>query len=269
MLWFPHAKINLGLAVLEKRSDGYHSIESLLHPIQLFDLLEICQGRKDKLSLSGLTLDCRTEENLVWKALLLMRKHFEFPPVEIHLHKQIPGGAGLGGGSSDAAHVLLGICQLFHLNTSKKNMMDLALELGSDCPFFLEQKAQYAKGRGELLDSFPLNLRPFKLVLIIPDFSVSTQKAYSKIESKSPRMLPEKALKMPVEKWSQILINDFEEIVFAEFPVLANLKKRLYKIGAVYVSLSGSGSALYALFREKTTIELPESFKHYWMDFPA
>jgi len=269
MLCFPQAKINLGLAVLEKRSDGYHSIESLMHSIALFDILEIAQGKQDKLSVSGFPLNCSTEDNLVWKALILMRKHCGFPPVEMHLHKLIPSGAGLGGGSSDAAHTLLALKKMFKLDISKNKLRGLASELGSDCPFFLEAKAQYAKGRGELLESFSLNLEQQKLLLIIPDFSVSTQRAYSKVEAKQPQILPGQVLEMPIENWKPLLKNDFEKIIFDEFPFLKDLKETLYQKGAVYSSLSGSGPAMYALFKEKTEIELPDNYKHYWMDFPA
>lgn len=269
MLCFPQAKINLGLAVLEKRSDGYHSIESLLHPIALFDILEIVQGKQDTLCLSGFPLDCNTEDNLVWKALVLMRKHYSFPPVEFQLHKQIPSGAGLGGGSSDAASTLFSIKQLFNLKISKTKLMELASELGSDCSFFLEPIAQYAKGRGELLESFSIDIKLQKLLLIIPDFSVSTQIAYSRVEVNKHQILPRQVLEMSIEKWKPLLRNDFEKIVFDDFPFLSELKNRLYQKGANYVSLSGSGSALYALFLRKIEIKLPENYKHYWMDFPA
>jgi len=273
MLWFPHAKINLGLAVLNKRKDGFHSIESLLHPIKLFDILEIIENQnsdnlEDELFLSGLSLDISTEENLVWKALQLLRKRFDFPSVKIHLHKQIPSGSGLGGGSSDAAHTLFAINQLFNLQISKNRLAELASEIGSDCPFFNENKSQYVKGRGELLESFELNQKPLKLFLVIPDFSVSTQRVYSKIKPKPNQKPPIEILKQPIKNWKTDLKNDFEEVVFKDFPLLSELKEELYRRAALYVSMSGSGSGIYALFSDEIKIQLPENYTSYWMNFP-
>ena len=273
MLWFPFAKINLGLAVISKFPDGYHAIESLLYPIKLYDILEIIESpdndiKEDEITISGLSLDSPANENLVWKSLQLMRKHFGFPKVKIHLHKQIPSGAGLGGGSSDAAHTLSGINQLFKLNCGNVKLKEFAFEIGSDCPFFLNQNAQYAQGRGELLESYYLKLKPKKLLLIIPDFSISTQKAYGKIVAKTPKILPIKALESTIEKWKYSLINDFEKVIFEEFPMLADLKEKLYQNGAIYTSLSGSGSALYGLFSKEISIDLPKNYLSYWLNFP-
>ena len=269
MLWFPFAKINLGLAVLNKRADGFHAIESLMHPIKLYDILEIIENPnkdQDELMLSGLPLEIPPEKNLVWKALKLLRKQYNFPALKIQLHKQIPSGAGLGGGSSDAAHTLLGINQLFKLNIDKNTLGKLASEIGSDCPFFLKQKTQYAKGRGELLKDFKLNLKPQKLVLIIPEFSISTQTAYGKIVAESPKISPEEVLKKPIEEWKHLLKNDFEKSTFDEFPILSDVKEMLYKKGAIYASLSGSGSALFGLFQEEIELKLYPKMKMYWLN---
>lgn len=266
MLLFPHAKINLGLAVLEKRSDGFHSIESVLYPIKIFDILEIVESDKDELFLSGALLESKREDNLVWKALQLMRKFYTFPSLKIHLHKQIPSGAGLGGGSSDAAHTLLGLDQLFKLNITKSTLIGLASKIGSDCPFFLKQKAQYAKGRGELLEDFDLKLRPQKLLLIIPEFSISTQTAYGKIVAETPEISPQEALKKPIEEWKYLLKNDFEKTTFNEFPILYDVKEMLYQKGAIYASLSGSGSSLFGLFSEKTSLNLPKKIHSCWLE---
>ncbi len=267
MLWFPYAKINLGLAVLNKGSDGFHNIESLFYPIHLFDILEIIESERDELLLTGLPLNITSDENLVWKVLQLLRKNYDFPTVKIHLHKQIPSGAGLGGGSSDAIHTLIGINNLFQLDINKGTMMKMALEIGSDCPFFLSQKAQYIKGKGEQLEDIELIMNPLKLILIVPDFTISTGWAYSKIEPKLPHILPKDALKQPIENWKNNLKNDFEKVVFAEFPVLADLKEKLYQSGAIYSSLSGSGSAMYGLFNEEIKIEIPKNFHYYWLKF--
>lgn len=269
MLWFPFAKINLGLAVLNKRADRFYAIESLLHPLKLYDILEIIENpneQQDELKLSGLPLYISPEENLVWKSLQLLRKQYDFPPLKIHLHKQIPYGAGLGGGSSDAAHTLLGINQLFKLNIDKNILEKLALEVGSDCPFFLKQKAQYAKGRGELLEDFDLKLRPQKLLLVIPEFSISTQTAYGKIVAETPQILPHEALKKPIKEWKHLLKNDFEKTTFSEFPILSDVKEMLYQKGAVYASLSGSGSAMVGLFQKEVELELLPKMKIYWIN---
>lgn len=269
MLYFPFAKINLGLSVLSKRTDGFHAIESLLYPIKLHDILEIIENPsndQDELILSGLPLDVPPEKNLVWKALQLLRKQYDFPPLKIQLHKQIPSGAGLGGGSSDAAYTLLAINQLFKLNISQSTLEKLASEIGSDCPFFLKQKAQYAKGRGELLEDFELKPQPQKLVLVIPEFSISTQTAYGKIVAETPQISPEEALKKPIEEWKHLLKNDFEKTTFGEFPILSDVKDMLYKKGAVYASLSGSGSAMFGLFQEEVELELFPKMKMYWLN---
>ncbi len=270
MLWFPFAKINLGLAVIEKRADGFHTIESLFYPIELCDILEIIENteeKQDKLMLSGIPLEGSPKENLVWKALTLLRKEFNFPFVRIHLHKQIPAGSGLGGGSSDAAHTLLAIDQLFNLNIDKNTLRELALEIGSDCPFFLNKKVQYAKGKGEILKLFECNFDTLKLVLIIPDFSISTKNAYSNIIVKTLQILPEEALKKPIEEWKQLLKNDFEKVVFDEFPVLSDVKEMLYQKGAIYASLSGSGSALFGLFTKETSLNIADAYSNYWLNF--
>ena len=269
MLYFPFAKINLGLSIVNKRTDGFHTIESLLHPIKLYDILEIIENQnsdQDELILSGLPLDVPPEKNIVWKTLILLRNYYDFPPLKIQLHKQIPSGSGLGGGSSDAAHTLLGINQLFKLNIDKDTLEKLALEVGSDCPFFLKQKEQYVRGRGELLENYELNPKPNKLLLVIPEFSISSQTAYRKIIAKPPQISPRKALQKPIEEWKHVLKNDFEKTTFDEFPVLSDIKEMLYQKGAVYASLSGSGSTLFGLFQEEVDLELYPKTKMYWLN---
>ncbi len=270
MLWFPKAKINLGLSVLNRRSDGYHAIETLLYPIPFSDILEIIpspssRNAKDKMSFSGLVLDIPLGENLVLKSLQLLRKHYVFPSVKIHLHKQIPFGAGLGGGSSDAASTLMGINRLFDLKIDPEELKELALTLGSDCPFFLKSIPQFARGRGELLEDFEWRHKAFYLYLFIPDFRISTQEAYQDIEIGKEPLSLEEALQKPIELWRELLVNDFEKTVFRKFPHLAVFKKQLYHAGADYVSLSGSGSAIYALFSKKTQFKIPANFKVYEM----
>ena len=267
MIWFPFAKINLGLSVLNKRNDGFHNIESLLHPIALYDILEIVKSKKDEFTLSGFSINTLPENNLVLKTVNILREYISFSPIKIHLHKQIPIESGLGGGSSDATHTLLGICQLFNLKINDDKLIEISGRLGSDCPFFLKSKTQYVKGRGEILEDFELNIIPFKLLLVIPDFSISTKTAFDRNTPKEPEYLPYQALNMPIEYWKSILKNDFEEIVFADFPILGEIKKKLYQQGAVYASLSGSGSSIYGLFSKQIEINLPQNFKYHWLDF--
>jgi 4-diphosphocytidyl-2-C-methyl-D-erythritol kinase len=270
MLCFPFAKINLGLSVLKKRTDNFHNIESLLVPIKLYDILEIIENpeeKNDELMLSGIPLDCSPKKNLVWKVLQELRKSYDFPCLKIHLHKQIPVGSGLGGGSSDAAHALLAINQLFKLNIDKNTLEKLASKIGSDCPFFLNEKAQYVKGKGEIVDPFELKLHSTKLLLIIPDFSVSTSNAYAKIKVNPSLLSPKEALQKPIKEWKKHLKNDFENPIFNDFPLLKEVKERLYKNGAIYASLSGSGSALFGLFSDKVSLELPNDYQSHWLDF--
>lgn len=267
MILYPHAKINLGLNILTKRSDSYHSIESLFLPINLVDLLEFKESDADRFTLSGLPLDSSFADNLVWKMIEQIRAEFAIPPLEIHLHKQIPFGAGLGGGSSDAAFMLRGINDYFQLNLNEEQLLQNAINVGSDCPFFLKSTAQFAKGRGEELSVFPNPVKDLKLLLIIPPFSISTPKAYADLQLNTEIRDLKSTLKKPIQQWKKELKNDFEFSVFKDFPILDRLKKELYKAGAIYVSLSGSGSALYGLFPEKKPIDLKTKMPFYWLDF--
>lgn len=272
MLCFPPAKINLGLAVHNKQSDGYHAIETLFHSIKLYDILEVVENTNSKndndtLGLSGLILNSEIKDNLVWKALQVMRRHYQFPSIKMHLHKQIPFGAGLGGGSSDAAYTLLTINSLFKLDIDPGKLEEIALEIGSDCPFFIRSGIQYAKGRGEVLSPFKLALQNKKILIIIPNLSISTVWAYQNIKAKTCLIYPEEVLQKPIEDWKNSLKNDFEAIVFAEFPQLEKTKIYLYESGAIYASLSGSGSAIYGIFDEEKQIKLKPEYKTIWMDF--
>ena len=264
MLWFPHAKINIGLSILNKRNDGFHSIESMICPIPMYDILEIVESlprdsnknKKDNLVFSGQPIHCPKDDNLVWKALILLRNKYNFPTVDIHLHKQIPSGAGLGGGSSDAAYTLMGINQLFRLGLNYKQLHAFAVELGSDCAFFLKYQSQFAWGRGELLRDYSLSIDSCKLALIVPDFKVSTQQAYARISPDKPDKKLINAIERPMKFWKEEIVNHFESIVFKDFPALLNLKEELYNEGAIYSSLSGSGSSVYAMFSQQKELQL-------------
>lgn len=263
MIVFPNAKINLGLHVIARRGDGFHDIETVFFPVKLSDALEAVasQNPKTKLSVSGLAVPADGRDNLVLRAFELLRQEFHLPPLHFYLHKQIPTGAGLGGGSSDAAFCLKLVRDIFNLKLPSDNLHQLASGLGSDCAFFLKNKPALASGRGEILQDLPeLKLDGWHLLLVVPPVHVPTAAAYQKI---IPR-IPEKSLKQlilaPVDQWKHSVINDFELTVFQNYPILPKIKQSLYELGAVYAAMSGSGSALFGLFREKPSENLAKIF---------
>ncbi len=249
MILFPPCKINLGLRITEKRADGYHNLETLFYPVRgLCDLLEILPSAEEGIHFtsSGLAVDGPAEANLCVRAARLLG----VDGVRIHLRKNIPFGAGLGGGSSDAAATLAGINRVFDLGLSPDRLAEAALQLGSDVPFFLHDGPMIGRGRGEELTPFPLDLSGWHLVLIKPDLHSSTAEAYRAITPRRPGEPIEEILSLPVEAWRERLTNDFEEPLFAKYPLLGEIKARLYDLGAAYAALSGSGSALFGLFRQ-------------------
>jgi 4-diphosphocytidyl-2-C-methyl-D-erythritol kinase len=252
MIFFPPAKINLGLYVHGKRADGYHEIESCMLAIPFTDILEVIPQDTFEFKQTGLTVDSDVESNLCVRAFRLMQRRFDTPNVYIHLRKQIPMGAGLGGGSADAAYVILAINQLFGLNCSKDVMKDLASQLGSDCPFFISEGAQLAKGRGELLSPLPIDLKGHWLKIINPGIHIGTREAYAGIQFSSDNRLPlEEILSRPIQTWKEILVNDFERSIFHDHPEIQIIKENLYREGAWYASMSGSGSTVFGIFEHK------------------
>ncbi len=246
MLLYPNAKINLGLNVIRKRSDGYHDIETLFFPVpELCDVLELTHAVTFRMRVYGTRIE---GENLCEKAWRLMNRRFGIPPVEIGLCKKIPTGAGLGGGSSDAAFTLAGLNALFSVGLPPDELAGLAAELGSDCPFFIYNRPMLARGRGEMLTPCDFSLAGHRLRIVPQDVFVSTREAYAGITPREPAHRIESVLKRPVEQWKGLLVNDFEETVFARHPELAAAKQALYDEGARYVSMSGSGSALFAIY---------------------
>ncbi len=264
MLSFPNSKINLGLSVTEKRNDGFHNIETLMIPIGLCDVLEVIVSPDVKFSFttSGLKINGKTNQNLVIKAWDMLRDKFQLPPVKIHLHKVIPMGAGLGGGSADAAFLIKGVNELFNLNLSIEQMQAFALELGSDCPFFIENKPVIARGRGELFEEVKLDLKRFRIVIAKPDFHIDTADAYSQIIPSIKATSLKEIIEMPIDTWKGLLTNDFEKPVFEQFPSIKNIKEELYKMGAIYTSMSGSGSAVFGIFKDVPDISpmFPDCF---------
>lgn len=264
MIAFPNAKINLGLSVIEKRPDNYHNLETLFYPVGLKDVLEVVHNKGGKESYTwnntGLQIDAPAEENICIKALDLLKKDHEIGPVQVHLHKVIPFGAGLGGGSSDGAAMLMLLNDLFELNISREKLKKYAAVLGADCAFFIDNEPSFAKGIGDELEAVDIDLRGYYLVLVVPPVHVSTANAYKYVIPAVPEFRVKEVIKLPVEEWKDKLKNDFEESVFTGFPELKEMKYYLYDRGAVYASMSGSGSSLFGLFREKPDIVISNSF---------
>ena len=264
MITYPIAKINIGLLVTEKRPDGFHNLETIFYPIQMTDVLEIIEANEFKFSISGLTLDGDPNDNLVVKAYQLIAADYQIPAVHVHLHKNIPSGAGLGGGSSDAANMLLMLNDLFDLKISQDKLEAYALQLGSDCPFFLRARPVFASGRGEIMHDVAIDLKEYFLILVKPPVHVSTTLAYQNITPHKARLSLNGLAGFSVSKWKGNILNHFERYVFQEYPDVEDIKKTLYDQGAAFALMSGSGSAVYGLFRsEKRGIEdvFPADYK--------
>lgn len=251
MILFPPAKINLGLKVLFKREDGYHELDTCMVPIPLLDVLEILPAEEFSFHQTGIVIPGANADNLCVKAYQLMVENFSISPVYIHLRKEIPMGAGLGGGSSDAAYVIKGINELFKLNCSVEKMEGLAATLGSDCPFFIKNEPQIAKGRGEILSVSNINLHGFFLKIVNPGIHISTKDAFAEIEFGNESLSIEEILQSPIATWKNELKNDFEKNIFKNHPILDEIKEKLYAEGAIYAAMSGSGSTLFGIYRSE------------------
>jgi 4-diphosphocytidyl-2-C-methyl-D-erythritol kinase len=247
MIRYPPAKINLGLSVTRRRADGYHDIETVFVPIPLSDILEIIPSTQSGIRLSTSGMAIPEGPNLIEKAFDLVQKEFGILGAEAHLHKRIPMGAGLGGGSADGAYALRMLKDIFELPGSDF-WHQAAVKLGADCAFFLQEAPMSASGIGEILSPVKLDLDGLGLVFIHPGVHVSTAEAYQAIMPNVPEFLPKDVVKMPRKHWKEKLVNDFEEPVFRKYPLLKEIKERLYGAGAVYAAMSGSGSTLFGLF---------------------
>lgn len=254
MVVFPWAKINLGLYITEKRSDGFHNIESLFYPIPFCDVLEILPSEQASFQSSGLPIPGSQEQNLCWKAYECLKKDHKLGPVQLHLHKIIPMGAGLGGGSSDAAQVLMGLNACFQLGLGPEDLWAYAHALGSDCGFFLQEHAAIGRGRGDELQAYELDLSSYYLVLLHPQVHISTAAAYARVRPKTPDFALEGLNQVPIKEWKHCLQNDFEAALFPSHPILAEIKQGLYAQGAIYAAMSGSGSALFGLFHSAPSL---------------
>lgn len=266
MIFFPNAKINLGLFVTAKRFDGYHNIESIFYPIPICDAIELIVSPDDKFqySQSGIPVPGNPDENLMVKAWGMLRRDYQLPQVCIHLHKNIPLGAGLGGGSADAAFTIRLINQQFHLGLSDDKMMDYAAKLGMDCAFFIKNRPAYAFERGDKLQAAEVNLSGKFLVVVKPSCHISTADAYQGIKACSPTVSITKAISQPPETWREHLTNDFEKTVFKKCPEIETVKSTLYQQGAIYASMSGSGAAVFGIFNQEMNLKKYFAGKFYW-----
>lgn len=251
MIAFPNAKINIGLNVTSRRPDGYHNLETIFYPIKIYDALEIIKSDQISFNSSGLGIPGRVEDNLCLKGYDLLKKDFDLPPVDIHLHKHIPIGAGLGGGSADAAFFIKLLNQEFNLGLDAEQMRGYARQLGTDCAFFIESKPVYAFGKGDEFEPVTLDLSAYHLVLVMPPAHVSTAEAYRGVTPKPAEGPLQGHVTFPVAEWRYIIKNDFEESVFKNHAVIRGVKAALYESGALYASMSGSGASVFGIFKTK------------------
>lgn len=269
MLIFPCCKINLGLNVTERRPDGYHNLETVFYPIPLTDALEVVPleasvGVPYRLTQYGTAIEGPAEKNLVVRAYLMLAADFQLPPVDIYLYKHIPSGAGLGGGSADAAFMLCLLNEMFGLQLSEERLISYASRLGADCAFFVHRRPTFATGIGDIFTSIDLDLKGWQIVIVKPDIFVSTPEAFRGITPQRPQRSLLDIVKEPVETWRLSMLNDFEESIFPHHPRIAAIKQQLYDSGAVYAAMSGSGSSVYGLYEEGSPVpkeqDFPEDF---------
>jgi len=262
MLFFPNAKINIGLNVIRRRDDGYHDIETLMYPTGMLDAMEFLENKDSNRHLftysgiqlpGGVDLCAGLVERLAGK--------IKIPPLEVHLHKNIPPGAGLGGGSADVVFFLKKLVEYFDLPLDFNEQFEIASETGSDCPFFLFNRPMIATGRGEFLSEAKVDLKDHYLLLVMPGIHISTQQAYSEIRPSGKENLISSQFNQPVKEWKDTLVNQFEESLFPQYPVLQEIKNTLYSMGALYASMTGSGSGIYGIFKEE--IKVPQEFEKY------
>ncbi|HPB05874.1 MAG TPA: 4-(cytidine 5'-diphospho)-2-C-methyl-D-erythritol kinase, partial [Prolixibacteraceae bacterium] len=250
------------LEVIRKRDDGFHDIETVFYPLSLSDILEMNVSANTSLTLSGIDIVDDPNNNLVMKAYRLLKNDFSLPPVSFHLHKQIPTGAGLGGGSADGAYTLKGLNTLFNLNIDAEKLENYASQLGSDCAFFIQNKPVFAEGRGNIFTTTDLSLKDYWLVLVKPACAVSTAQAYGGVKPEVPGSKLTELVKMPVSEWEGKVVNRFEKSVFGIFPEIERIKQTLFQKGAIYTAMSGSGSTVFGIFDQ-----VPDDLKTLFQDY--
>ena len=262
MINFPNAKINIGLNIIEKRQDGFHSIQSIFYPVGLCDALEVIENtdvnNKEPIifTSTGIEIPGNSNDNLCCKAYYLIAKDYQLPSVKTHLHKHIPIGAGLGGGSADAAFFIRLMNDKFELGLAWGEMHHYARQLGSDCSFFVSNKPAFAEGKGDEFESIRLDLSNYHIALIYSNIHINTAKAYSGVLPKHPkRSLENDILNLPIEQWKDYIHNDFEDSIFPQFPEIKRIKEQLYSLGASYAAMSGSGSTVYGIFKNQPNLK--------------
>ena len=258
MIVFPNAKINLGLNILRKRADDYHDLQSIFLPVGIKDALEVIIDNKISdysFSNSGLKIDAPTDKNLVVKAYELLKKDFNLPAVKIHLHKTIPFGAGLGGGSADASFMFKLLNSMFELNLSAEKLKNYARQIGADCAFFIDNKPSFATGIGDILQEISIDLQNYQLIIVKPKINLNTQKIYNYITPNENVIDLRKNIKKPISEWKNLFFNDFEDVIFSRHPEIKQIKQKLYEKGAVYSAMSGSGSAVFGIFKSNFDLE--------------
>jgi 4-diphosphocytidyl-2-C-methyl-D-erythritol kinase len=248
MVIFPNAKINIGLNVVERRADGYHNLETIFYPVKINDVLEVIESDKLSFESSGLPIPGKMEDNLCIKAYYLLKKDHNIPPVKIHLHKHIPIGSGLGGGSADAAFFIRLMDQNFNLKLSADKMQGYARKLGADCAFFIESKPVFAFEVGDEFEPIKLDLSNYKIVLVMPDVQVSTAEAYRGVKPAEVKTSLIELIQLPVTSWKKHIKNDFEETIFKNHALIRGVKADLYQAGALFASMSGSGASVFGIF---------------------
>lgn len=267
MLVFPNSKINLGLNIVKKRFDGFHDLETVFYPINWCDALEVLESKDAKsfeIFFSGTKVQGDSNDNILYKTWKLIQEYKSIPNIKVHLHKAIPMGAGLGGGSSDASFFINLLDKQFGLSLSFLQKHKIAAQLGSDCPFFLKNQPVLAEGKGDELSPVSVNLSSYYILVVYPGIHSNTREAFAGLKPEPSKHNLKKTIEtIPLTDWKNVLFNDFEKTIFLKYPEIKLLKEQLYSEGALYVSLSGSGSSVYAIFDKKPEIQLPASYQSY------
>lgn len=263
MIVFPNCKINLGLRITSKRADGFHNLETVFYPLPWQDALEVIKAKQDSFTITGVSIPGKTNDNICLKAVTLLKQ--DFPQIEflnIHLHKTIPTGAGLGGGSADGAFMLTLLNKLFHLQLTEQQLLNYSLRLGSDCPFFIINQPCLATGRGEMLKKISLDLGNYSILIVNPGIHINTGWAFTQITPGQPTVPTPEILQEPINTWRNSLINDFEAPVFQKYPEIGELKERMYKSGALFAAMTGTGSSVFGLFAKDKLplLSVPEGY---------
>lgn len=256
MLAFANAKINIGLNITEKRSDGYHNLETVFYSIKLYDVIELIDANVTSCVIKGIEIPGNTIDNICLKAFKALQSDFNLPNQQIVLLKNIPVGAGLGGGSADAAFLIKLVNEKFNLGLSVNQMQNYARILGADCAFFIENKPTFAFGKGDEFEALNIDLSRYFIVLVKPAIHVSTAEAYGKVQVKQPSASLKELIYLPLTDWKANIVNDFEPSVFEKYPEIEEIKTQLYAAGATFALMSGSGSSVFAIFEKE--IKLPE-----------